>query len=262
MIPLGDARDAARFGGKAAELCRALGARLPVPDGYALDVAAVEAVVAGGDLAMAGAAGRWAVRSSAIGEDGADASFAGMHATRLHVPTHQVASAVREVHASAHGPAVLAYRERLGLEGAPRMAVIIQEMIPAEVAGVLFTRHPMTGEMERVIEASWGLGETVVSGLVTPDHFRLSVAGEILERRAGHKDVAIVWSEEGTTREEAVEASRHAALCLDDLRLGALGALAAAVEEAMPGDHDLEWAFAPGSARPHLLQRRPITRAG
>lgn len=262
MIPLSVADDPKRFGGKAAELARALAAGLPVPTGYALDFEAVEAVVAGGGVLIEETAERWAVRSSAIGEDSEGASFAGMHMTRLHVPTHDLASAVREVHASAHTPAALSYRLRLGVEGTPRMAVIVQRMIPSEVAGVLFTRHPMTGARERVVEASWGLGETVVSGLVTPDHFRLSPEGELLERRAGHKDVAIVWSETGGTREEEIEAARHAAFCLDESRLAALIDLARAVEEAIPGDHDLEWAFAPASAHPHLLQRRPITRLG
>jgi pyruvate,water dikinase len=262
MIPLASAEDPRRFGGKAAELSRALRAGLPVPRGYALDVDAVEAVVAGGGVTIRETAVRWAVRSSALGEDGEGASFAGMHVTKLHVPTHEVGSAVREVHASAHAPAALSYRRRMGVEGVPRMAVIVQEMIPSEVAGVLFTRHPMTGARERVVEASWGLGETVVSGLVTPDHFRLSPTGEVLEHRAGHKDIAIVWSEQGGTREEEIEAARHREPCLDRDRLAALVALAHAVEEAMPGDHDLEWAFARGSARPYLLQRRPITKVG
>ncbi len=262
MIPLDSASDPARFGGKAAELSRALGSGLPVPQGYALDVEMVEAIVAGKRLALAADQRRWAVRSSAIGEDSAGASFAGMHLTKLHVKSEGLADAVREVHASAHTRAALAYRERLGITGAPRMAVIVQEMIEAEVAGVLFTRHPMTGAHERVVEASWGLGETVVSGLVTPDHFRLSPTGHLLSKRAGHKDVAIVWDEEGGTREEEVHQARHRAFCLNDVRLAALSALAHAVERAMPGEHDLEWAFAAGSVDPHLLQRRPITKMG
>ena len=95
------------------------------------------------------------------------------------------------------------------------MAVVVQELVPAEVAGVLFTRNPVTGAAERVIEASWGLGEAVVAGLVVPDRFRLDVRGRVLERTMGEKDVALRIGPAGT-REVAVDAPDVHAPCLDD----------------------------------------------
>jgi pyruvate, water dikinase len=269
LTPLAQAADAARFGGKAAQLARALRLGLPVPDGFALDVEAARSLASGGAGALPtpyhvdpGAA-RWAVRSSAVGEDGAQASFAGIHLTRLHVPWEGLAEAVDQVVASAHGESALAYRRRLGIGGPPRMGVVVQRMVEAEVAGVLFTRHPVTGAEERVVEASWGLGEAVVAGLVTPDTFRLGPAGEILERRPGCKDVALAWDGAGGVREVDVEPARQEALCLDAPRLLALGQLAARIEALIDGAHDIEWAFERGGPEPFLLQHRPITaRAG
>jgi pyruvate,water dikinase len=122
---------------------------------------------------------------------------------------------------------------------------------------VLFTRNPMTGADERVIEATWGLGEAVVAGLVTPDHYRVARGGRILERRAGEKDLAIMWSEGGGTEEVEIEGARISALCLEDADIAALEALATACEAAFGGSQDLEWAFAGGHL--YLLQRRAIT---
>ena len=140
------------------------------------------------------------------------------------------------------------------------MGVVVQALVRAEVAGVLFTRNPMTGADERVIEASFGLGESVVSGIVTPDRFRVARGGRVLAREAGDKDVEIAWNEEGGTIERPVDPARAASLCLDDARLAALDELASRCERIEPGPHDIEWAFE--GERLYLLQRRPITRAG
>ncbi|MGK4008649.1 PEP/pyruvate-binding domain-containing protein [Sorangium sp. So ce1036] len=263
---LHEALHEAEFGGKAAQLGRALREGLPVPPGVALSAGFVERVVAGEGAAVdrlveafRALDGPAAVRSSGVGEDGASASFAGQHATELNVRGRDgLLQAVRRVHASARTEAALAYRRRLGLPPEPRMGIVVQRLVHADCAGVLFTRNPATGADERVIEATWGLGEAVVAGLVTPDSYRMARGGRVLERRPGDKDVAIVWAEEGGTREVAVEPERAAALCLDDARLAALEALAAACEAAFGGTQDLEWAFA--GDRLVLLQRRAITR--
>ncbi|HKO93708.1 MAG TPA: PEP/pyruvate-binding domain-containing protein, partial [Polyangiaceae bacterium] len=199
------------------------------------------------------------VRSSAIGEDGASASFAGQHVSVLNVRTPAaLIDAVVSVYESARSTAALAYRRRMGITSEPRMAVVLQQLVPAESAGILFTRHPLTGADERVIEGSYGLGEAVVSGLVTPDRFRLARGGAVLERSLGEKDIAIEWAPGGGTREVDVAPERAARLCLGDAQLAQLEALAAACEAAFPGPHDIEWAFADGKL--YLLQRRAITR--
>jgi pyruvate,water dikinase len=265
VIPLSEATDLAAFGGKAVALGTAVRAGLPVPPGIALSVDAVAAVVRGDPAVLPAlrgicvGGGPRAVRSSAVGEDSAGASFAGAHSTVLGVcRVDAVVDAVRRVHASADAPAARAYRGRLGL-GPPRMGVVIQELVPADVAGVLFTRNPVSGATERVIEASWGLGEAVVAGLVVPDRYRLDARGRVLERSAGEKDVALRPRREGV-EEVAVTGAPVHALCLDDTQLAALHALAAACDEVYgTADHDIEFAFHGGAL--FLLQRRPITGA-
>jgi pyruvate,water dikinase len=253
------------YGGKALELGRALRAGLPVPPGWALSPALVERVVRGEAAARQQLLSRFeslgpaAVRSSAVGEDGAHASFAGQHLSVLNVRSAAgLLTAVADVYESARSAAALAYRRRLGIGAEPRMAVVLQALVPAESAGILFTRNPLSGADERVIEASFGLGEAVVAGLVTPDRFRLTRGGTLLERALGDKDLAIAWHPDGGTHELALSPERASELCLNDTQLRELDALATACERAFPGPHDIEWAFAAG--RLYLLQRRAITR--
>lgn len=137
------------------------------------------------------------------------------------------------------------------------MGVVVQRLLDADVSGVLFTRHPVTGANERVIEATWGLGEAVVQGLVAPDHYRLSATGEVLERSPGDKRIAIRPRPDGLASTEPVAAHRAHALCLDDRHLACLHALARDCEHAFQAPSDIEWAFT--HAGPQLLQRRAIT---
>lgn len=264
VTPLADATDGAASGGKAASLGAAARAGLPVPAGFALSVDAVEAVVREDPVAVAavrtacaGGHRPRAVRSSAVEEDSGEAGFAGAHRTVLGVcEPDAVVAAVRRVHASGDGAAARAYRGRLGL-GRARMGVVVQELVPADVAGVMFTRNPVTGAAERVVEASWGLGEAVVAGLVVPDRFRLDAEGRVLERTVGEKDVALRAGPTGTEEVVVDDAAAHAP-CLDLGQLAALHALAEACD-AVDGspDHDIEFAFHRGAV--FLLQRRPIT---
>ena len=129
-----------------------------------------------------------AVRSSAVDEDGAEASFAGQHLTLLNVPTAaDCPSALRDIWWSANSDSAITYRQRVGLFTRPSVGVVIQTLLDPEIAGVMFTENPMTGADERVIEASWGLGEAVVAGLVIPDHYRFDRSGQVLERKPGRK---------------------------------------------------------------------------
>ena len=254
------------FGGKAASLARALGVGLPAPDGFALSWEMVDRVAAGDaaainamNAAFAAFGAAVAARSSAVGEDSLDASFAGQHVSILNVTSEaMLLEAVRTIHASAHAESALAYRHKMGVTGEPRIGVVVQRMIDSEVAGVLFTRNPLNDADERVIEAAWGLGEAVVSGLVTPDRFRIARSGEILERTAGRKDFVIRFAAEGGTIERPVKAEDILRLSLGDDQLLALHELASRCEQFYGGPQDIEWAFAGGSL--YLLQSRPITK--
>jgi pyruvate,water dikinase len=265
LAPLVAATDPGTYGGKAAQLAAALGRGLPVPDGYALPWQATASVAAGDggvrdELHAAGLdAQPWAVRSSAVGEDSTDASFAGAHTTVLGmVGADAVLGAVRRVHASASDPAALAYRERMGIDPSPRMGVVVQQMLDVEVSGVMFTRNPVTGASERLIEASWGLGEAVVAGLVTPDQYRLDEAGRLLEHVPGEKDLALRLRPDGGVEEVEVAPDLVTSPCLADDALVALHELAAQCDRVFGEvDHDIEFAFA--GAQLYLLQRRPIT---
>lgn len=265
VVALKDAAPEEAFGGKASSLARALGAGLPAPDGFAVswesvdraaagDAAALDAIVA----AFRGFGAAVAVRSSAVGEDSLDASFAGQHVSILNVTNEtMLVDAVRTIHASARAESALAYRRKMGVSGQPRIAVVLQRMIDSDVAGVLFTRNPINGANERVIESAWGLGEAVVAGLVTPDRFRITPSGEIAERTAGKKDFMIRFAPDGGTVEKPVQPDDIARLSLTDAQLLELHALATRCEEFYGGPQDLEFAFANGTL--FLLQSRPIT---
>ena len=199
-----------------------------------------------------------AVRSSAIGEDSEAASFAGQHATILNVTTSaQLTAAIAEVVQSALSLSAASYRKKLGVVGTPSMGIVLQELFNSESAGVMFTRNPLNGEEERVIEAAWGLGEVVVAGLVIPDYYRLSSTGEILERRVGDKDIALRLLDEGGTEEIEVPADKASARILEDDDLQNLHQLALQCEAVYGKDLDMEWGMANG--RLVLLQCRAIT---
>lgn len=269
--PLVEARDPAAYGPKAVQLGAALRAGLPVPDGFAIDYDVVGAVGAADVAATrelaAEVAGRcgdwphWAVRSSAVGEDSADASFAGIHKSILGVSgVTDILDAVREVHASASEGGAVAYRARMGLDTALHMAVVVQRLVDSDVGGVMFTRNPITGAEERVIEASWGLGEVVVSGLVTPDRYVLDALGKLLEQQVGEKDIAVRRVPSGGTTEQRVPNEDVYAPCLADPDLAGLHTLALQCDSAFGcTDHDIEFAIKAGAIS--LLQRRPITSA-
>lgn len=266
LSPLIDALDEAHFGGKAASLARSLRAGLPVPPGFALGTTGVEAVFDGHAEALehlrsmfTGLAGPCAVRSSAIGEDSEGASFAGQHVTVLNVRhDDRVAGAVLEVRESAHTESARAYRSRLGMNGSPRVGVVVQRMVEPDSAGIMFTKNPLNGAGECVIEASWGLGEAVVAGLVVPDNYALDGQGRVLRRTAGEKDIALRPAPQGGTVEEAVAKELVAAYCLNDAMLAALHGLAVRCESFFGRGLDIEWAFADRDL--YLLQCRPMTR--
>ncbi|MBN1579762.1 MAG: hypothetical protein JXA89_03605, partial [Anaerolineae bacterium] len=198
----------------------------------------------------------FAVRSSSPEEDGETDSFAGMYETMLGVKPDGVESALRQAFASCLDERVLAYKREHGFDlGTPRIAVIVQQQIASETSGVAFSMNPINNAYdEAVINANLGLGESVVSGLVTPDTFVVDkLSRTILERKVGAKEHT-VWLDGHNHRQHTLDRSR---LCLSDDQVLALTDMLVEVEAVYQKPVDIEWAFAGG--RLALLQARPIT---
>lgn len=191
------------------------------------------------EVGAAGFEPRFAVRSSAVGEDGSAASYAGLHETELDVPPAEIAGAVRRCWASLWSAAAIAYRQRRDLSAADaEMAVVVQALVPAEASAVVFTRHPVTGRDDQlVLTAVRGLGDAMVSGTVTPDTHVVDKASR-----------AVVQFEPG-------EDPRGRALAPEVL--AALVELCLDVEAKFGQAVDVEAAFA--AERWYVLQARPIT---
>jgi pyruvate phosphate dikinase-like enzyme/cyclic nucleotide-binding protein len=265
VVPLASAHDEAIFGAKAVGLGEAARAGLPIPPGIALAGELTEAVAAGQDSVIGEVmeaarflTGPLAVRSSAVGEDSASASFAGQHLTLLNVPSSaDLSAAIRQIWWSANSDSVITYRKRVGLFDRPSVGVVVQALLNPEVAGVMFTQNPISGADERVIEASWGLGEAVVAARVIPDHFHIDRSGEVVERTPGLKKVAIRAVANGGTVEREVAPELVEALCLGDHQLQLLHALAARCEQVYGPARDIEWAYADDQI--YLLQCRAVT---
>lgn len=204
-----------------------------------------------------------AVRSSATAEDLAEASFAGQHATFLGVTgADRIGQAVRDCWASLYSERAIAYRAKMGCQGETlAMGVCVQLLVSASVAGVMFTVNPATGSTsEIVVEASYGLGEAVVGGLVTPDRYVLEKrSGRTIEMRVGQKAVQIVAGPEGVVHQQ-VPPHRQGLPCLTFGHREQLASLARRVEEVFSAPQDIEWAI-DTSGDCFLLQARPVTVA-
>lgn len=253
-------------GGKGASLARMTRAGFDVPPGFTITAGAfhdalggpgaLRAAAAEGDMAHARtlvsaadpprdeiathlaalATGPVAVRSSACAEDSSDASYAGQQETFLDVEgIDDVIEAVRSCWLSFFSDRAVFYREQKGSLGDVDMAVVVQRMVAARAAGVLFTVDPVHRRRDRlVVEAAYGLGEAVVSGEITPDHYRLDRRGRVKNRRVvGDAPV------------------------LTDAELGRLATLGLELAELYGCPQDIEWAFDDDDL--HLLQARPIT---
>jgi pyruvate,water dikinase len=215
-----------------------------------------------------GAALRVAVRSSAVGEDGAAASFAGQYATYLGIGgIAEVLAHIRKCWASGYSAHALAYRRRFGGAGPLRahdLAVGVLELVNVRSAGVVFTLDPVTGDRERlVVEANWGFGESVVSGQVTPDYWAVDRAsGRILERRAETKDVWSVLDAGAGVVLTPLPADLARAPCLSDDEVRYICQKAAELEAAQGVPQDVEWAIGRDLDFPDcvfFLQHRPET---
>jgi len=203
-----------------------------------------------------------AVRSSATTEDAVDASFAGLQDTYLWVIGAQATlHYVRSCWASLYSVPSIAYRRKHQMpENGVAMGVVVQRMVDARTAGVMFTRSPMTGDRSVItIEATWGLGSALVSGEVTPDRFVIAkITGDITVREISDKHVQHVPAEGGGTRDVKTPENLRRATCVNDEELAALKEIARKVERHYGRPQDIEWAI-DGSGKILLLQSRPET---
>ncbi|WP_449061921.1 PEP/pyruvate-binding domain-containing protein [Planomonospora algeriensis] len=288
-LALADPRaELATVGGKGESLARLARARLPVPPGFHVTTAAYRAFVArhglqerilSGDAAEVSALfaahgmpeeiardiraayrelgdePAVAVRSSATAEDLPGMSFAGQQDTYLNIRgAEQVLDAVRRCWASLWTERAIAYRERNGVpHDEVALAVVVQELVPADAAGVMFTE-----DRDRLtVNAAWGLGEAVVGGLVTPDTVTLDREHRmVVEETIAAKTVMTVRVPEGTREVPVAEAERDRPV-LSRAQAVRLAELGMAIEELYGHAVDVEWAFHDG--RPYILQARPIT---
>jgi len=269
-------RDTALVGGKGASLGRLIRAGFQVPGGFVVNTHAFRlAYTPRPESGMAAEVpaeveeeiryryeqmgrGTVAVRSSATAEDLAAASMAGQCETFLDISGDEaLIEAVRNCWASLHTERIRAYFHEHGIDpSVVAMAVVVQRLVPADVAGVLFTSDPNgAGRKEMLIDANWGLGETVVGGHVQPDVLRLDAAnGRVLSASIADKTVYI---SAGTGGEKPVEESRRRQACLSSRDVHSLWLLGKQTEEYFTTPQDIEWAIHEGKL--YLLQSRPIT---
>lgn len=267
-----DCHHDAIVGGKAASLSR-LAAVHAVPHGFAIPaLPAVQDALPDALVAMIGHAyltlgekcgtadPAVAVRSSAIDEDGVDSSFAGQHDTYLNIRgADAVLDAILRCARSAASPVALAYRAQRGLPvDDPRIAVLVQQLVPADVAAVVFSANPVTGSRDEVmINANWGLGESIVGGSATPDTFVVSKHPlEVSLRDVARKERMTVMTADGTC-EADVPHDRQLVPSLDDEQIRAMTQLALRLEQLLGHPVDLECAISNNQL--FLLQCRPIT---
>ena len=284
-----DCHDANRAGAKAAHLSR-LTAAYRIPPGFCISAAAyaqwaecpdselsasstpslppaLYQAVASAYRSLADMCGgvdlRVAVRSSAVDEDGATRSFAGQYETYLNiVGVDAVAEAVVQCWASVRTARALAYRQGQGLSGAGvRLAVLVQQLVPADAAAVVFSTNPVTGRRDEVvINAGWGLGESIVSGTVTPDTYVIRKADlAVVSRAIAEKCRMTVLAPTGT-HEVPVPQKHQRAPSVDDSQVIELARLSLALESAMGWSVDIECAYRGRDL--YLFQCRPITTLG
>ncbi len=230
----------------------------PLPPSVVEDVS-----VAYAQLCRESSATAVAVRSSATTEDAVDASFAGLQDTYLWVNSwDETVRRVRSCWASLYSVESICYRRRHAFpEVSVAMAVVVQAMVAARTAGVMFTRSPTTGDRSVItIEGAWGLGSAVVGGEVTPDRWVIGkITGEISVREISEKLIKHVPLAAGGTESVAVEPDLVRTECLSDAELQTLRSIARKVERHYGRPQDIEWAVDRYSGDILLLQSRPET---
>jgi pyruvate, water dikinase len=228
-----------------------------LPEDVCADIVAAHAELCGADL-------NWplAVRSSATAEDSDDASFAGLQDTYLWVKGAEATlKHVRSCWASLYSVPSISYRRKRGMpENGVAIAVVVQKMVDARSAGVMFTRSPLTGDRSVItIEATWGLGSALVSGEVTPDRFVIAkITEEISVREMSDKFIQHVPDEGGGIKEAETPAELRRVPSISDQELKALAEIGRKVERHYGRPQDIEWAI-DRRGQILLLQSRPET---
>jgi len=216
------------------------------------------------DFIKAGREDVWvAVRSSATAEDLATASFAGQMRTLLNIKGgKRLLEAIKLCWASLFTPRAIFYRKQQGIEVMPSMGVIVQKMVNSEKSGVIFTVDPTTNDPEKiVIEASWGLGESVVSGLVRPDEYIVDKrTGKLLEKKIAKKQTMRVRGPGGETVQKPVPEELKEKQVLAEPEIQRLWELSVKVENHYGKPQDIEWCEERGKI--YLVQTRPVTTLG
>ncbi|MDY6865781.1 MAG: phosphoenolpyruvate synthase, partial [Halobacteriota archaeon] len=201
-----------------------------------------------------------AVRSSATAEDLPDASFAGQQETFLNIKGEaDLLEAVKKCWASLYGARAIFYRSKQGFDhDSVNISVIVQIMINAEKAGVMFTSHPSTGAAEAVIEAAWGLGESVVSGSVSPDNYVVDTAtGKVKSKMIAKKEVMHITNSNGSVSNEDVPDDMKDSQVMTDEEIIKLAKMGKIIEEHYGSPQDVEWTLNNGNL--NIVQSRPIT---
>lgn len=227
----------------------------PVPQDMAKDIVKHYSKIGSGREPVA-------VRSSGTAEDLDDASFAGQQETFLFViGNDDVVKFIKECWASLYNDRAIFYRrEKKFDERSISIAVVVQRMVSAQKAGVMFTSNPITNDYNTVVlEAAWGLGEAIVSGIVTPDNLWIDKrTGEVTTEYISEKETMVVrLSERGGTKEEPVPEELREAPVLTDAERNRLVELARKIEDFYKKPEDIEWVIVDGQV--YLLQSRPIT---
>jgi pyruvate,water dikinase len=209
---------------------------------------------------MAGTDPAVAVRSSATAEDLPQASFAGQQETYLNVSgADHVLEATKKCWSSLWTARAIGYRLRHGIgESGVALAVVIQRLVEAEVAGILFTVNPVDGNREHaMISAAWGLGDAVVGGRVTPDEYVMEKnSGQLVKREVADKQIMTVKTDEGTDDQPVPQNLRRVAV-LEGPDLAELTRLGTEIEKLYGMPMDIEWTLADGKIA--IVQARPIT---
>lgn len=200
-----------------------------------------------------------AVRSSACAEDSEEASFAGQQETYLHVRgAEAVIERVRDCWGSFFSERALFYRAQKGSLEDLGMAVVVQRMVNADVAGVLFTVDPVRKRKDRmVVEAVFGLGEACVSGQITPDNYQLARDGTVKRQRLSVQPLVIESGPDGGTVERELDAAEGGEATLEEEQLCELARLGEDLQGRLERPQDIEWAFEDGKL--YVLQARPVT---
>ena len=243
--------DAARLRSASEQLRGGL-QQLPLPDALVEEVRALLKDHPDGQA--------FSVRSSSTMEDLASAAFAGQHDTYLNCAgADQILERIKSCFLSLWQDRAIAYRQRQGFDHLlAAMAVVVQRMVQCDVAGVGFSINPISGDMnEMIVDANFGLGESVVSGEGEVDHYEIDKSTRAIRKAVVARKTTRIVGVAGGTKEEPIEAGDADRSCLTDLQLSELAALLLKVEQSYRFPQDIEWGFADGKL--HLLQSRPIT---